>query len=124
MRIVHHPGPDLNQREDLHGARWLVIEAEALTASERDGLIRWLMFCELDGTLVALDLRGVTDGFELQARSTHLLITDGAEGEEIEIRTANGIPCVAVQGASGWSCIGPMGPSAGEGRIDVLDLLW
>ena len=86
MKILTFKELGENPRDDLKGARWLLLHH-----SEIDKATSILMFTELDGVLVAVDNRGskIRDG--LWQRAVHLLLTDLSEQEAAEFQRTSSI---------------------------------
>jgi hypothetical protein len=103
MRTIHVDPANIPDREDLRGARWLVLPG-ANWATVR----HLTMFAELDGALVAVDGRGqkLDLALDVQRRAVHLLLVDDVV-EAARLQATTGITKVIA---------GHLGP--------VDDILW
>tara|TARA_B110001452_G_scaffold250385_1_gene238581 strand:- start:393 stop:707 length:315 start_codon:yes stop_codon:yes gene_type:complete len=73
-------------RASMHGARWLLLQAQDIEDSTP-----LLMFTELDDILVAVDHRGSTPIPGLWQRAVHLILVDGTEEQATEFQRKSGI---------------------------------
>jgi hypothetical protein len=103
MRTIHVDPDKIPGRDDLRGARWLVLPGTSWAS-----LRHLTMFAELDGALVAVDARGhrLDLGNDVQRRAVHLLLVDDVV-EAARLQASTGITKVIA---------GHTGP--------VDDLLW
>ena len=85
MKIVHFSELGANVRDEMKGARWILLHQDEL----KDALGA-LMFAELDGVLVAVDHRDSNPDDGLWRRAVHLLLVSSDQNAE-EIRLKSGI---------------------------------
>ena len=86
MKVVMARDLGETPREQMAGARWLI-----LTASEIPTSTTLLMFTELDDILVAVDHRGSIPTSGLWQRAVHCILVDGSESDADAFRRASGI---------------------------------
>ena len=86
MRVVMARDLGDSPREQMAGARWLI-----LTASEIPTSTTLLMFTELDDILVAVDHRGSQPEPGLWQRAVHCIMIDGSQADADAFRRASGI---------------------------------
>jgi hypothetical protein len=86
MKILKFSELGDNPRQDLKGARWLLLHHSELSKATSI-----LIFTELDGILVGIDHRGkeITDG--VWQRAVHLLLIDESLQNPLEIQRKTGI---------------------------------
>jgi len=90
MKIVHFSKLGTHVREEMKGARWILLHQDDL----QDALGA-LMFAELDGVLVAVDHRDSNPDDGLWRRAVHLLLVSGDQNAD-EIRLKSGITKVVA----------------------------
>lgn len=73
-------------REQMAGARWLVLSASEIPTSTT-----LLMFTELDDILVAVDHRGSVPPAGLWQRAVHCILVDGSPSDAEAFRRSSGI---------------------------------
>jgi len=86
MKIIRFSELDKNPRQQLSGARWLILHH-----SEIEKATSILMFTELDGILVAVDHRGKDIEEGLWQRAVHLMLVDSNPDFAEEIQRKSGI---------------------------------
>ncbi len=69
MKILHFSDLSSNLREEMSGARWLLMSSQDLQYATGA-----LMFAELDGILIAVDHRGEDIAPGLWQRAVHLML--------------------------------------------------
>jgi hypothetical protein len=85
MKIVHFSELGSDTREEMKGARWILLDQDDIKNA-----LSALMFAELDGVLVAVDHRKSPPEEGLWQRAVHLLLVSSSENAE-EIRMKSGI---------------------------------
>jgi len=90
MKIVHFTKLGAHVRDEMKGARWILLHQDDL----QDALGA-LMFAELDGVLVAVDHRDSNPDDGLWRRAVHLLLVSGDQNAD-EIRLKSGITKVVA----------------------------
>lgn len=85
MKIVRFSELGDNVREEMKGARWILLHQDEI----KDALGA-LMFAELDGILVAVDHRNSHPDDGLWRRAVHLMLVSSEQNAE-EIRLKSGI---------------------------------
>ena len=90
MKIVRFKKLGNKVREEMKGARWILLHQDEL----QDALGA-LMFAELDGVLVAVDHRDSIPDDGLWRRAVHLLLVSGDQDAD-EIRLKSGITKVVA----------------------------
>ena len=86
MRVVYVNDLSEHPRQDMAGARWLVMTAEDIQKSAS-----LLMFTELDDILVAVDHRGSWPAPGLWQRAVHCILIDGSDEDAEKFRRTSGI---------------------------------
>ena len=86
MKVLTYSELGDNPRQDLKGARWLLLHHSEIVKATSV-----LMFTELDGVLVGVDNRGAEISEGLWQRAVHLLLTDLSEQEAREFQRKSGI---------------------------------
>ena len=94
MKIVLFSELGENVRDEIKGARWIILDQDEIPHA-----LSALMFAELDGVLVAVDHRKSTPDDGLWRRAVHLLLVSESENAE-EIRQKSGITKVISCAAS------------------------
>ena len=90
MKIVHFSKLGAHVRDEMKGARWILLHQDDL----QDALGA-LMFAELDGVLVAVDHRDSNPDDGLWRRAVHLLLVSSDQNAD-EIRLKSGITKVVA----------------------------
>ena len=90
MKIVHFSELGDNVREEMKGARWILLHQD-----EIQDALGALMFAELDGVLVAVDHRDSIPDDGLWRRAVHLLLVSSDQDAD-EIRLKSGITKVVA----------------------------
>ena len=90
MKIVRYSELGNHVREEMKGARWILLHQDEL----QDALGA-LMFAELDGVLVAVDHRDSIPDDGLWRRAVHLLLVSENQDAD-EIRSKSGITKVVA----------------------------
>ncbi|MCH1423267.1 MAG: hypothetical protein L7U62_07260 [Candidatus Poseidoniaceae archaeon] len=86
MRVVSLNDLSDDVRASMHGARWLILQADEIQTSTS-----LLMFTELDDILVAVDHRGSVPQPGLWQRAVHLILIDASTTEAQEFQRTSGI---------------------------------
>ena len=94
MKIIRFSELGSNVREEMVGARWILLDQDEIQHA-----LSALMFAELDGVLVAVDHRRTNPGVGLWQRAVHLLLVSEQEDAE-EIRLKTGITKVISNDSS------------------------
>ena len=94
MKIIRFSELGSNVREEMAGARWILLDQDDIQHA-----LSALMFAELDGVLVAVDHRRTNPGVGLWQRAVHLLLVSEQEDAE-EIRLKTGITKVISNDSS------------------------
>ena len=94
MKIIRFSELGSNVREEMGGARWILLDQDDIQHA-----LSALMFAELDGVLVAVDHRRTNPGLGLWQRAVHLLLVSEQEDAE-EIRLKTGITKVISNDSS------------------------
>jgi len=94
MKIIRFSELGSNVREEMIGARWILLDQDDIQHA-----LSALMFAELDGVLVAVDHRRTNPGVGLWQRAVHLLLVSEQEDAE-EIRLKTGITKVISNDSS------------------------
>lgn len=94
MKIIRFSELGSNVREEMVGARWILLDQDDIQHA-----LSALMFAELDGVLVAVDHRRTNPGVGLWQRAVHLLLVSEQEDAE-EIRLKTGITKVISNDSS------------------------
>ena len=85
MKVVRFSDLGENVRDEMQGARWILLEQDELQHA-----LSALMFAELDGVLVAVDHRTSSPDNGLWRRAVHLLLVSEQEDAE-KIQQKSGI---------------------------------
>jgi len=94
MKIIRFSELGSRVREEMHGARWILLQQDEIQHA-----LSALMFAELDGVLVAVDHRRTSPEDGLWQRAVHLLLVSEQEDPE-EIRLKTGITKVISSDSS------------------------
>ena len=94
MKIIRFLELGTRVREEMQGARWILLEQDEIQHA-----LSALMFAELDGVLVAVDHRRTSPEEGLWQRAVHLLLVSEQEDAE-EIRLKTGITKVISNDSS------------------------
>ncbi|MDE0857274.1 MAG: hypothetical protein OSA38_01745 [Candidatus Poseidoniaceae archaeon] len=86
MRVINVNDLGEHPRQDMAGARWLVMKAEDIQSSTS-----LLMFTELDDIHVAVDHRGSWPTPGLWQRAVHCILIDGTDEDAEKFRRSSGI---------------------------------
>ena len=90
MKIVRFSELGHHVREEMKGARWILLHQDEIPDA-----LGALMFAELDGVLVAVDHRDSVPDDGLWRRAVHLLLVSGDQDAN-EIRLKSGITKVVA----------------------------
>ena len=94
MKIIRFSELGSRVREEMHGARWILLQQDEIQHA-----LSARMFAELDGVLVAVDHRRTSPEDGLWQRAVHLLLVSEQEDPE-EIRLKTGITKVISSDSS------------------------
>ena len=75
MKILYFSELGTNLREEMSGARWLLMSSRELQSATGA-----LMFAELDGTLIGVEHKGSNFESGVHNRAIHLLLVDDSTG--------------------------------------------